>query len=967
MQSTNPAQFIIRVTFIFVFTFALVLTAQGQDVGPTANKGPVVEEIFVTGTYLKRKSQFDSASPLEVIDDESLLRQNISQVSQIPWIVPANTGSQNNPDGFTQAFTSGTTNFNLRGLGVNNTLVLVNGNRTVNTPAATNRGLNFVDLSTLIPASAIQRVEILKDGASSTYGSDAVAGVVNFITRDDYRGLEVDFEYQTTTDDDQDDWTISGIWGTGSDNIDFVIAGSYLSRDPLHTEDRVIPTRQDTSLAGQPGSYLVVTRPAGPDPVTIGTWDAAYDNANMNGIADFAEGIPGALAPVLADPDCQNVANSLNNNLGGAVPPTDAQGNSTFPAGFCQFDFGGYFDLVPDEERLLAWTKLTWAINDQTNLYGEVSYGDNSVERRNSPSFPVAQTQAVQDTHPDNPYGVSVLNLGRALGVGMPPVIANYDYRTTRVVGGFDIAFSERLALDVHAGWSKNDYDVIIPETIGGCGAALPTPTCTVPILPPPVDQIGLEEPYSLSLLGLSGVPGNPFFNPFGSSNSGFGGTPNDPAVINNFLSNYTIDAWTELTTVDVVLTSDVWDMGGGPAGLAVGGQWRDEEAKYDYDDISNFDNFLFLIGNQDWQASRDVIAAFAELGLPFAESFDLTLAVRWEDYGSGLDSTDPKIAALWRPIDVLTFRGSFSTSFSVPSLFQENGSQTIVENIFDPLFPAFGQQFKAVRSLSDPTTQLTPQEADIYNLGLSWAATDNLEFGLDYWRFDVTDVIIQESAQGIVSANPGDPRIQRDTNVGLILRVDVANYTNASSLDTDGIDFTGAWNLDDTSSGSWRFGLAGTYTMSYDIVDPQAGAVDGAGNRNFTNFATSVPELRGNLNATWSLGRSSVNAYLRYIDSYDDDQNPIRDPATGLPILDPVTMNPVGFAKVDSFTAFDLQYNFEFNPIFGAETGPVITLGAINLFDEEVPGVVTSGGFDSKVHDPRQRLVYLRMALPFQ
>ncbi|MCZ6517991.1 MAG: TonB-dependent receptor, partial [Gammaproteobacteria bacterium] len=176
---------------------------------------------------------------------------------------------------------------------------------------------------------------------------------------------------------------------------------------------------------------------------------------------------------------------------------------------------------------------------------------------------------------------------------------------------------------------------------------------------------------------------------------------------------------------------------------------------------------------------------------------------------------------------------------------------------------------------------------------------------------------------------------------------------TNASSLDTDGFDLTGAWNLDDTSSGSWRFGLNATYVTTYDIVDPQAGNVDGKGNRNFTNFATSVPELRGNLNATWSLGRNSVNAYLRYIDSYDDDQN--------------VDLTTGSFAKVDSFTAFDLQYNFEFGPILGAETGPVVTLGAINLFDEEVPGVVTSGGFDSKVHDPRQRLVYLRLAVPFQ
>jgi len=141
---------------------------------------------------------------------------------------------------------------------------------------------------------------------------------------------------------------------------------------------------------------------------------------------------------------------------------------------------------------------------------------------------------------------------------------------------------------------------------------------------------------------------------------------------------------------------------------------------------------------------------------------------------------------------------------------------------------------------------------------------------------------------------------------------------------------------------------------MTYDIEDPQAGKVDGVGNRNFTNFATSVPELRGNLNANWSLGRSSVNAYVRYIDSYEDDQN--------------------NNAGIDSFTSFDLQYNFEFNPardgvplLWSEDRGPVITVGAINLFDEEVPGVVTSGGFDSKVHDPRQRLVYLRVALPFR
>jgi hypothetical protein len=135
----------------------------------------------------------------------------------------------------------------------------------------------------------------------------------------------------------------------------------------------------------------------------------------------------------------------------------------------------------------------------------------------------------------------------------------------------------------------------------------------------------------------------------------------------------------------------------------------------------------------------------------------------------------------------------------------------------------------------------------------------------------------------------------------------------------------------------------------NYDIVDPQAGFIEGVGRRNFSNFATSTPEWRANIFGGWQRENHGVNVFLRYIDSYADDNV---DPGLG----------PQAFGSIDSYFTVDAQYSFRFRSDFG----PALSFGAINLFDEDPPHVATNGGYDSKVHDPRGRLLYARASFSF-
>lgn len=905
-----------------------------QPAQTPAAAGPgAIEEIVVTGSYIRRESQFDSPSPLTTIGFEDIANLGVNEISDIIERMTINTGSQNNPDAFTQNASTGTTNINLRGLGVNSTLVMLNSRRQVHSAVTTNRGNNFVDTSALPPMIAFDRIETLKDGATALYGSDAVAGVVNFITRSDFEGLDVQIDVQTVARHPQDDQQFSLLYGGGTDRTHVLLAFSVLDRKPLTTTDKRLSTAaDDLSAVGNPGSFLVTALPGNPAYAPV--WTAAFDT-NFNGVADLVEPtlglppVPGALTPLFVDPDCSAVAAQDPKVVPGVAQSVPSP-SGDIGIGLCQFDFGSYFSLVPEEERVSAYVELNHAFGDGLDGRLELHLTDNEALRNNSPSFPITERNPISVNHPDNPFGTDVLWIGRVVGGGGTAGPTVHDSRTWRVAGSLTGDFNDDWGWDVGFQRSRNEFFLGAEDTVKDrLYSAL----------------IGFGGADCDPAAGAPGIGACRYFNPFGSSLTGTG-TVNTPELIDHIQGPYTIDANTRLTTFDGVVTGNFGALPGGPAGIAVGAQVREEETHSDYSELANRDAFMFVVGNPDFASSREVTAAFVELLLPVNSQLDLQLAARIEDYGGGVDSTDPKLTALWRPTDAFALRASVGTSFRAPSIFQAFGTQTTLEELTDPLVPG-ATQFLPVRTqpnLSGKT--LRPETADVANLGFTFSPGDNLEFGVDYWSFDYTDVIIQQNPQALLDAAvAGDAAAARQIErgpTGGLLRVN-SFYDNASSLKTDGLDFSIAYTMD-LAVGTLRLGAQATAVSTYDLADPQAGVIDGAGKRNFANFATSVPELRGNVFMNWQRDIHGVNVYLNHIDSYLDDGQP-------------GALLPIG-----SHATVDAQYNVSLDRFAGV----TISFGGFNLTGEDPPPVATNGGFDSKVHDPRGRLLYARASVSF-
>lgn len=892
-----------------------------------------IEEVVVTGTFIRRQTQADSPSPLTTVTREDLTAFGATEIGDVIESLTINTGSQNNPDAFTQNFSTGTSNINLRGLGVSSTLVLINGRRQTQSAVATDRGENFVDTSSLPPMIAFDRIEIVKDGATSLYGSEAVAGVVNFITRDTFEGFDLEIGVQTVDEHPQDDLTLSGLWGGGNDRTHLLAAFSYLDRKPLTTHDRRLSgSLDDLSRGGNPGSFLVPSLPGNPAYAPI--WTAAFDS-NLNGVADAVEpqlGLPpvaGANLPVFADADCAAVAMQDPKVVPSfaAVVPTPA---GDVPIGLCQFDFGDFYSLVPEEQRAAAFLKVDHAFSDRLTADVEIHVADNEATRNNSPSFPFARFPTVPASHPDNPYGTDVSFIGRTIGAGGTASPTVHESDTWRVAADIEGDINDDWTFEIGVTLSENEFAVSAQDTlidrfglaIGGLGGAGCDPST-----------------------GTPGVGNCAYFNPFGSSLLGTG-TVNSQALLADITGDFSYEAKSQLTTLGGHVTGEIGDLAGGPASIAIGAQLRADELAYDYDPNTNADNFLFFSGIPDFRGDRDINAVFVELALPVGDTLDLQLAARYEDYGGGVDSADPKVSFLWRPSPAFSLRGSFGTSFRAPSMFQEFGVQTTLSELVDPDVGI--PQFFPVRARANPDGErLKPEEADVFNIGASWSVGDKLEIGLDYWSFDYSQVIIQQSPQALLNAAAGgnaqaQTQVVRDPLSGLLLRVD-SYYANASSLQTDGFDLSVVYDFD-VAEGALSLGADATLITSYDLVDPQAGLIDGLGQRNFNNFATSTPELRATGFARFERGSHAANLFLRYIDGYVDDEGAGTSP------------------DIASHFTVDAQYSYRWR----GDSGPALTFGAVNLFDEDPPRCATNGGYDSKVHDPRGRVLYARASFQF-
>jgi outer membrane receptor protein involved in Fe transport len=563
----------------------------------------------------------------------------------------------------------------------------------------------------------------------------------------------------------------------------------------------------------------------------------------------------------------------------------------------------------------------------------------NRAERGGAPSFPNLRGPIVLDSHPNNPFGTTVQFLGRAEGNGFEPDPANTESDTFRL--------STVLQGELENGFWEVSYTNATNDFLFR------------------VEDV-LNTEFNLALAGFGGADCNPlsgtagqgsceYFNPFATS---YTTAPNSQYVIDSFSADQVIDSKSNLQVLEAFASLDVFDMNGRTAGVAFGLQYREEELRQDYDKLSNEDSFSFVIGNPDLKDSADVWAAFAELALPVTDDLDVQVALRYESYGGFVgDTLDPKLAFNYRASEDFSLRASISTSFRAPTIFVQKGGATSLQQLADPVVS--GNAFAAVRTAGNEN--LTPEESTAYNIGFSFEPFDDLSIEVDYWNFEFEDLIIQESAQAILNANPTDTtRIIRagDPLTGNVVQVN-NSFVNASSLTTSGLDIVTGYKIE-TDSGVFLPTLQMTYVLDYELDDPQAGIIDGAGKRNFGNIGVSSPELRANFGLNWKMEAYSANIFVRYVSAYDDDQN------CSDGVINTAGCGTIGFKEIDSHVTFDAQFNIDVGALIQSETSYSLTIGGINLTDENPPQLFTNSGFDSKVHDPRGRQIYARLSIEF-
>lgn len=898
-----------------VACLALPRAAFAQDADPVENAEVTPDAtapqasgdtIVVTGSRLRRPSA-DGASPVSVTDREALEASGQTSLGNVVANLTINTGSQFNSDLQGQGGTVGTAGFNLRGLGLNSTLVLLNGNRSVEYAINNNVGDTFVDINSLVPQIAIERIDVLKDGAAALYGSDAVAGVANFVTRRKFDGVELQADYQDAAKGAQREYRIGGVIGGGTDTFRGLLAVEYSDRGALGAgEQPRITAGRDISPLSQPGSFL----PLAVLPVAGG------------GTALQPIGGPRP-DPLCGDP---RVGGLLN------VPAP----------GFCGGDFSSTNTLVPSDRRLNAFAEMSYEPSDRIKLSADLGYSRSTSEAAGYPGNALLFFPVIPANNPGNTFTYTsafgppgsgqfigdrmpTRFLGRAFGPLDPGQTFVFRHDLFRVGFNASVDIGKAWQLDLHYGYARSEAESDRPD----------------------LDR----AEFIRALNGQGGPNGNLWFNPFANARLAAPGSPqfNDPAVLEAIKVISTESLTRSLHDVLVSANGDVFALPGGNAALAVGGEIRWESIVGDYSDLANRDGLAFFLGDPDFRGSRKVYSVFGELGLPVFDKLDVQLAARFEKYPTG-SSFDPKIGIVYKAADAVTLRGSFGTSFRAPNLFQLFGFTTGVEGIDDGLT---GQSNTNPSIRTVRNSNLENENSTAWAFGIDLTPVSRLRISVDYWRFDFKDRIVREVAQEAVNADvasrraggPGDPRVTRNPQTLGISRLDLS-FINAAGLKTDGIDVALTYTIPTDNAGRFVVTADATRVFSYDIqrnaTDP---VFDGNGRRNFTNVGVSSPKFRGNFGFAWDMDQFGASVTGRYISSYFDDRT--------------------GGRQIGDHFTLDAQLTVGIG--IGDDKDRIkLSVGAINLFDEMPPAAVGQQGFDATVHDPRGRVVYAKLKASF-
>lgn len=984
----------------------------------------LLEEVVVTGSYLKRTTA-DSPSPLSVVTSADIEDLGAADVSEIIQSMPWSSGSQTRATTFQGEGADGRNSINLRNLGHGATLPLINGKRQV-ASWYNMRGNASVNVNGLIPNIAMERIEIVKDGAAALYGSDAVAGVVNFITKRNYEGM--DFSYQYTIDDETGEGeahTFALIWGVQGDRGGLVASASVLNRAEINVDDNYSRYGGTTiSSTGQPGRLT-------PIPGQTIIWASHTQAVDNLGISLAGRPVGNNTNPP-RDPAGNSFGQAdVNCEDSAALERGGALGNLF---NRCIYDYGSFFSIQAQESLRKIHLDGHFDITDDVEMYFQLAANESEFDRLNSlnPNAPALRIPAWVSYVDSDGNAQRVANPGShedAWRRGILPI----DYvNLTRLIGGTANTPFEQRPLDTFTKSHRSDQRYLLGATwdmnlLGREWALDVSYTASQHNTATTQVQDTLSTHIELALNGFggpncdpfTGVPGSGnqayaasggvfdagdcyFFNPFGNSlfrRDGSVGQTENLALVNPrelyqwLVGRASSDLQYRQQVLDVVFSGDVFDLPAGAAGLAVGFQRRHDDGHQVYDSALTSSNLDFAFGATDWDGSLTATALFVELGMPVHRTVDLNLALRMEDFDQiGESSTDPKITLLWRPLESLSVRASTGSSFRVPSLQQSFGFLTTVDNQADA-DELGGTAFKPSVTAGNPN--LKPESADNFNIGISWqpqgGVFEGLSLDADFYNYEYEDIITRESSVNLLSediaalraytaANPGSSFIDA-VNAGagnrqqvirnpqaILLRL-LPNFTNANEATIRGIDLNVSYSFGGPA-GDWRVGIQAAYAMDYDVVVPnRAGGTtrfDGIGNYNQSNpVARPLPQLLANATLNWSLHRHRVFAILKYVDGLTTD---VPAGTRGFFAATARLAGNNGVAsqltdnKIQAMKTLDVQYTYNFGD-FAFLSDSSLSVGIQNLANEEAPPIAVVTAYDPRLHDGRGRLLLLRFS----
>ncbi len=963
-----------------------------------------VEEVIVTGSFIRRSEGLIAASPITQLSAEDITNQGTLNMAQIVQNMTFNNGTGTTNSIQASGANSNSGAFNLRGLGTSATLQLIDGKRTTNG-----------NVQNLMPSIAIQRMDIVTDGAAALYGTDAVAGVVNMLPYKSYDGLKIEHYNEEDSRGDVRDQTTSFLWGKELGNgVDFVVAGSFRANGTLEWTDRpklILSGLTDNSGAN-PTNWNVPKRD---------------DNGALSG---GYKSTP--------DPIC------------GTDPVTDplVQGGNkygTLALGRCWFPFADTRDFMEQKTQASLYSNINWDVNEDLTLGAQLLWGRQSGHGRSNQGNPGTRYADLSDVRgeiPGNPFRAHSGD-GRDLfaqprldgngavvtdGYGTPQPLRDangvvqlnadpFSAAGGGVAFNEDVPFSSTylpfgLANTLPSIFGSDDINT--KEDDSRTGRLAFSANFTVPYLD---DWEGVAG-YAYSLDNNVSANTQAFsfsaveqglncdvvtdsvscFNPFGASDPRY---LNSQAIADAIYTRDRIDYKNILETFEVVvngtLTPGGFELPGGPVGAAFGYQRRDETN----DNVPTLHQIQNDRLNSTQQLpskfSRNSDSYFAEFSLPVLSNLEVSASIRDESFSSGQGDVVTKFGVTYTPLDWVTFRATQGEAFIVPTLSQLNRDESCGLSNVDDLFTEFSG---FITSCKGSNKSLKSETSDSLSFGVDLTPIDGLDIHLTYSETDFADRIVDSTTQDIVRADyakfqaltgfvptdakpyPGiaaltawvanpasDKRIERDPlDIETATRINRSD-SNASTMLVKAYDMQVNYNftLNDIglgSLGNWgdfRASLQATFVDTYswkaNTVTPVREA-KGHQNNSF-GAVPVIPEWRANASLGWSRANHSVMGTVRYVDEVQFDANEFSFQRL---LRAENTWHHTDIIR--AWTTMDLFYTYsDLSVLDGTAT---LSVGARNLFDSEAQRTGMIAGAVSQIQNVLGRVYYVRMNYEF-